>query len=93
MPTNYKKPPVGVSQPGELVIRVHLPVIFSKVNGSLPDKLAEVEIVSICLPNKTSAGVCQPEELVISTDLPIKLSVRCLKNGCVRNDCGFRTYA
>ncbi|MEH2404988.1 MAG: hypothetical protein V7K19_17615 [Nostoc sp.] len=28
-----KNAPTGVSQPGELVIRVHLPIIFSKVNG------------------------------------------------------------
>ncbi|NDJ21184.1 hypothetical protein GS682_05920 [Nostoc sp. B(2019)] len=27
---NQKKSPVGVSQPGELVIRVHLPIICSR---------------------------------------------------------------
>ncbi|MHC5724239.1 MAG: hypothetical protein ACYTXY_08805 [Nostoc sp.] len=31
--TQLEKSPVSVSQPGELVIRVHLPIIFSKVNG------------------------------------------------------------
>ncbi|AUB38174.1 hypothetical protein COO91_04139 [Nostoc flagelliforme CCNUN1] len=36
---------------------MHLPIIFSTVNGSLPDKLAEVEFVTVCLSKKNLRGV------------------------------------
>jgi hypothetical protein len=36
-----KKPPAGVIQPGELVIRVHLPLQCSLINYDAPDKFGE----------------------------------------------------
>lgn len=44
----YKKPPVGVSQPGELVIRVHLPIKCSRFNHHVPDKFIRKLILVVC---------------------------------------------
>ncbi|MEH2382523.1 MAG: hypothetical protein V7K27_27160 [Nostoc sp.] len=40
-----KKPPVGVSQPGELVIRVHLPIKCSQVEHHNPDKFVQSSVI------------------------------------------------
>jgi hypothetical protein len=40
-----KKPPVSVSQPGELVIRVHLPINCSQVEHHIPDKFGQRLII------------------------------------------------
>ena len=65
-----KKPPVGVSQPGELVIRVHLPIKCTQVEHHTPDKFVQRSV--IFLNKNPPVGVSQPGELVIRVHLPIK---------------------
>ncbi|WP_339378374.1 hypothetical protein [Calothrix sp. NIES-2100] len=48
--TKQKKPPEGVSQPGELVIRVHLPFHCSQVNPHAPDRFTKMFILVLCDP-------------------------------------------
>jgi hypothetical protein len=54
-----KKPPVGVSQLGELVIRVHLPINDSLVNRVLPEKSIE-ETKGYLLGIKKAPSRCKP---------------------------------
>ncbi len=50
-----KKPPVSVSQPGELVIRVHLPIKCSQVEHHTPDEFVQRSV--IFLNKKTPVSV------------------------------------
>ena len=67
-----KKPPVSVSQPGELVIRVHLPINCSQIEHHIPDKFVQRSI--IFLNKKTPVGVNLLGERVIRVHLPIIFS-------------------
>ncbi|BAT54132.1 hypothetical protein NOS3756_30970 [Nostoc sp. NIES-3756] len=48
-----KKPPVSVSQPGELVIRVHLPINCSTYSLPVPDELLKIR-------QKKAPSQCKP---------------------------------
>ena len=50
-----KKPPESVSQPGELVIRVHLPIKCSQVEDHTPDQFVQRSV--IFFNKKTPVGV------------------------------------
>ncbi len=65
---NKKKPLVSVSQLGELVIRVHLPINCSTSSPSVPDELAKLA------KKKPPVSVSQLGELVIRVHLPINCS-------------------
>jgi hypothetical protein len=53
--STQKKPPVSVSRPGELVIRVHLPIKCSQVEHHTPDKFVQRSV--IFLNKKPPVGV------------------------------------